>query len=80
MLYSIVPAMALGAALMWLRLRKLARLAGSLHNSFNICKATVLADAWDDSARARGSVVAYMPDLRGVYRFRDVRQVQFACR
>lgn len=75
MLYTIFPAIALGAGLMWLRLRQLDRLSKSLLNSFNICKAAVLANTMDEQARTSLSVVSLMGDLKRVYRFKDVRQV-----
>ncbi len=75
MVYSIFPAIVAGAALMWLRLRFLAKLAKSLHNSFNVCKATVLANTMDSDVRNSNCVVAMMGDLRKIHRFRDVRQV-----
>jgi hypothetical protein len=78
MLYTIFPAIALGAGLMWLRLRQLDRLSKSLLNSFNVCKAAVLANTMDEQARNSVSVVSLMGDLKRVHRFKDVRQVSHA--
>jgi hypothetical protein len=78
MLYSIFPAMAGGAALMWLRLWQLNRISKAVYNSFNICKAGVLANIMDEGQRNSGNVVSLMGDLKKVYRFRDVRQVRIA--
>ncbi len=75
MLCNIFLAVAVGAALMWLRLHYLGKLAKSLHNSFSACKATVLAHNLDSDVRNSNSVVALMGDLKRVHRFRDVRQV-----
>lgn len=82
-LYTIFPAMALGAGLMWLRLQQLARLSAALHKFFNVCKAAVLdGTVDDDQAPASGSVLAHMvpADLKHVHRFRDVRQIRILCR
>lgn len=76
MLYTVFPAVALGPRLMWLRLRHMSRLAKSLHNSFNMCKAVVLSNTFDEQTRTSGSVVALMGDLKKVHRWRDVRQVR----
>jgi hypothetical protein len=76
-LWTIFPAVALGAFLMWLRVRRLQSLCAYLHNSFNKCKATAMANlAFDDPSRNSGSVVALIGDLKKVYRFKDVRQVR----
>jgi hypothetical protein len=75
MVCSIFLALAVGAALMWLRLHYLAKLARSLHNSFNVCKAAVLANTLNMEVRNSNCVVAMMGDLKKVHRFRDVRQV-----
>lgn len=80
MLYTIFPAVAVGMGLMWLRLRQIGRLAKTLHNSFIVCKAAVLANTVDEQTRQSGSVVALMTDLKKVHRWRDVRQVKIMCR
>jgi hypothetical protein len=83
LLYTIFPAIALGAGLMWLRLQQLARLTAALRNSFNVRKAAVLDGTIDDDIAASGaSVLARMTpaDLKRVYRFRDVRQIKILCR
>jgi len=74
----IFPAVATGAALMWLRLKHLQRVSRHMHNAMNTCQAAVLANMnGDDQARNSASAVALIPaeDLKKVYRFRDVRQV-----
>lgn len=78
MLYTIFPAVVLGAVLMWLRLRHVARLSQHMWNAMNVCKAAVLTNltAGDDQASV-GSAVALIPtgELKKVHRFRDVLQV-----
>ena len=67
---------------MWLRLKKQQRLSAHMRNAMNVCKAAVLTHlTGDDQARSAGSAVALMsiPDLKKVYRFRDVRQVGQRC-
>lgn len=83
LLYTIFPAIALGAGLMWLRLRQLARLSAALQKSFNDRKVAVLDGTLDDDqVSAGGFVLAHMApaDLKRVYRFRDVRQIKILCR
>jgi hypothetical protein len=60
---------------MWLRLWRVDRVSRALHNSFNVCKAGVLANIMDEGQRNSGNMVSLMGDLKKVYRFRDVRQV-----
>lgn len=74
MLYTIFPAVAAGTGLMYLRLQQQNRTAKRLHNSFNVCKAAVMANMFDEGQR-NGPCVSIMGDLKKVYRFRDVRQV-----
>lgn len=78
MLWTIWPAVAAGAGVMWLRLEQQKRLSKSLHNSFNVCKAAVLANMMDEGQRSSGSLVSVMGDLKRVYKFKDVRQVSAA--
>jgi hypothetical protein len=78
MIYTVFPAMAAGAALMCLCLHYQAKLARSLHNSFNVCKAAVLTNTLDMGVRSSNCVVAMMGDLKKVHRFRDVRQVSMS--
>lgn len=82
-LYGIWPAVVAGGAAMWLRLRYVRRLSRFLRGAFEHRKAAAIAasSAADTAARvAGGSVVSLMADLRGVYRFRDVRQVSLLAR
>jgi len=78
MLYTIFPAVATGAALVWLRLKHLQRVLRHMRNALNTCRAAVLANMTQvDQDKADGSAIALMAasELKHVYRFRDVRQV-----
>jgi hypothetical protein len=83
LLYGIFPAVALGAAAAWARMRGLRRLTLKLRAAYEERReaAATACSAADHQAREDGaSLVSLMTNLRTVHRFRDVRQVSLACR
>src|SRR5690242_1142094 len=81
-LYSIFPAVAMGAMGCWLRMRLLRRLSATLHEAFQERKWGALAAAGggDTTGAAGSGAVSMMKDLNKVYRWKDVEQVSLVLR
>lgn len=82
-LYVVLSAAVVGAAMLWARVLFLKRTSTVLTASFEQRKQTALAsyNGADVKARAAGaSIVTMLGELKGVYRYKDARQISLLCR
>lgn len=83
-MYTVLFSAGVAALLVWARVRfQVGRMSRHLHAIFEQRKQLALAagNGADVKARAAGaSAVTLMGDLKGVHRYKDVRQVSVLCR